>query len=198
MCRDEHVDRSTVPSRRTVLAGVGLATLGTLAGCLGTDEAAPDPIALEEGQFCDVCDMEIAMHPGPVGQAYYADEEALPPGRDGPAWFCSGQCLYTYVLEQSNAGYDPAGAYATDYSTVDWELRTDDGTTVISAHLQADAFELVESLEYVVASDVEGAMGKSLIGFTDADDVDAFVADHGGERYQHGDVSRQLIDSLDM
>lgn len=187
-------------SRRRLLgataAGVGLA----LAGCLGDDEAEiPAPVALDQGQSCDQCNMQIDVHPGPVGQAYYLDDppDDLPADREnGRAQFCSGWCTYTYVFDRADRGTEPAGSYLTDYSGVDYTLSGAGGTTVISAHLGADAFARAEELTHAVDSDVEGAMGASLIGFSSADDAESFVEDHGGTAVDHEDITRQTVAGL--
>lgn len=188
-------------TRRSVLATVAVGGAGALAGCLGGDEAGPDPVALDGGQECDNCGMQIDMHPGPVGEAFYGDDapETLPDDRpNGLAWFCSTKCTYNYRFENEQRGDEPQQSYGTDYTGVDYELVDEGGTTVISAHLEATAFEDLQALTFVVGSDVEGAMGKSLVGFSDGDDASAFADEHGGELVEHGDVTRELLSGLSM
>lgn len=188
-------------TRRSVLATVAVGGVGVLAGCLGGDEAGPEPVTLDEGQECDYCGMQIDMHPGPVGEAYYGDDapEALPDDRpNGLAWFCSTKCTYNYRFENEQRGYEPQQSYGTDYSSVDYEIVDEGGATVISAHLEAAAFGDLQALTFVVGSDVEGAMGKSLIGFSDSDDASSFADEHGGELVVHGEVSRELLSGLSM
>lgn len=187
-------------TRRRVVKTVAAGGVGTLAGCLG-DQAQPDPVALDAGQVCDNCNMRIEMHPGPVGEAFYRDDAppSLPEDREkGIAWFCSSYCTYTYLLESEERGHEPQVSYGTDYSSVDYDLQENQGTTVISAHLEAEAFANVQDLSFVVDSDVEGAMGGSLIGFTDGDDAEAFADEHGGAILAHGDVSREVLSGLGM
>lgn len=180
--------------RRFVAGAVGLVAV---SGCLG-DEDAPDPIALDAGQSCEVCQMVIEEHPGPVGQAFYDDEGALPEGRDvdEPACFCSSTCTYEYVLDEADLGADPVVVYLTDYSTVDWEVYDEQGVEFITSHLEAEAFGDAEGLTLVAGSDALGAMGQSLIGFSETADAEAFADDHGGQLVDHDDVSRELIDGL--
>ena len=189
------VDRT----RRTVLTTIAAGGVGALAGCLGGDRSGPEPVALDQGQSCDYCNMRIEMHPGPVGEAFYGDDvpPSLPEDReDGIAWFCSSTCTYNYLLENQERGYEPQISYGTDYSSVDYELTDDSGTTVISAHLSAEAFADLRDLDFVVNSDVEGAMGSSLIGFTDSEDASAFADEHGGEILTHGDITREVLSGL--
>lgn len=187
-----------VVSRRRLLAAAAAGTAVATAGCLGDSEDAPDPVALDGGQACDSCDMQIDVHPGPAGQAYYLDDPPadLPDREDGAAYFCSSQCTYGYTLEREQRGVEPAGVYATDYSAVDWQVFDDDGVAVISAHLDATAFADATELTYVVDSDVEGAMGASLVGFSDGDDAESFADEHGGTLLDHGDVTLETLAAL--
>jgi copper chaperone NosL len=187
-------------TRRTALGTLGAGAVIALAGCLGgDDEEGPDPVSLDGEYACDNCNMQIQMHPGPVGEAFYLDDtpEQLPEDReDGIARFCSSWCAYTYTLETAQRGPEPAQMYTTDYSTVEYELDQDGETTVISAHLGADAFGDVADLTYVVGSDVEGAMGGSLIGFSSESDAESFAADHGGELLTHDEVTLEVVQGL--
>ena len=186
-------------SRRALLATVAAGGLGAFAGCLGGDREGPDPVSLDQGQSCDNCNMRIEVHPGPVGEAFYGDDAppSLPDDREnGIAWFCSSVCTYTYLLENEERGHEPRISYGTDYSSVDYDLTDDSGTTVISAHLGAEAFADLHELNFVANSDVEGAMGGSLIGFTEGDDAEAFADEHGGEIITHDDVTREVLSAL--
>lgn len=186
--------------RRTVLATIGVGCVGALAGCLGDDSAdVPDPVALDSGQVCDNCGMQIENHPGPVGQSFYLDDppDDLPDDRaDGIARFCSMYCTYTFNFAAEENGFQPAGSYATDYSAVEYDLQVDAGTTVISAHLGAGAFERLDDLTLVVDSAVEGAMGGSLIGFSDATDAESFADEHGGDVLEDDEVTPEVVSAL--
>jgi copper chaperone NosL len=192
----KHTTRSGI-RRRTVLATIAA---GTVAGCLGGDSAdVPEPVALDEGQTCDNCGMQIQNHPGPVGQSYYLDDrpDGLPADReDGVAWFCSTVCTYAFRFDAGENGHEPAGSYGTDYSGVEYRLQEEQGATVISAHLGADAFERLADLTLVVDSAVEGAMGGSLVGFGDAADAEAFAGEHGGTLLEDDEVSREVLSTL--
>ncbi|MFA9504318.1 nitrous oxide reductase accessory protein NosL [Natrinema sp. H-ect1] len=181
--------------RRTILAGSALTGLAALAGCLDGDEASgPDPVTIEDGTNCDNCTMPIVDYPGPVGEAFYDDAEALL-DEDRPAQFCSSLCTYAFTFEHED-DQEPSVTYATDYSSVDYEIDTDGDAPEITSHVEADDFAPITDLTLVVDSEVEGAMGPSMIGFSDTDDADAFQADYGGDLYEHGDVSRDLVMSM--
>ncbi|EMA41873.1 nitrous oxide reductase accessory protein NosL [Halobiforma nitratireducens] len=180
----DHGRVDDVLPRRRVLASVAVvagASVG-LAGCLEDDETADvpaDPVALTDGQACDVCGMVIDDHYGPAGQLFYADGE--PEERDGPAWFDSVTELVTYHEERLERGWELREAFVTDYSAVDYDLVERDGTTYISSHVAAGTFVDATAVEYVVDSAVEGAMGEDFVPFSDEDDAAAFVDEHGGD-----------------
>jgi len=180
-------------TRRGVLGGVGTIGLAAVAGCLGNgDEPVPDPITIEGSQDCDQCTMVIENHPGPAGQAHY-EEPMDAVGEERPAQFCSSLCTYAFTFE---GGEEPDVVYLTDYSTVDYELETSDGEAVISRHLEETAFGDVSDLSLVVDSDVGGAMGASIIPFGETSDADTFYEEHGGDRYEHDEVTRELVMNL--
>lgn len=197
------MDESTSPlgtdravTRRTVLGGAGAACLGTVAGCLGDDEgeSVPEPISIADDQGCDNCTMVVGSHPGPAGQAHYEDPTAVL-DEDRPAQFCSSLCTYAFTFDHE-ADAEPTVSYLTDYSAVEYELEEGDDGPVITRHLDADAFGNASGLTLVVDSDVGGAMGSSLVPFSDADDAAAFQDEHGGDSYDHADVTQELIMSL--
>ncbi|WP_265110208.1 nitrous oxide reductase accessory protein NosL [Halosolutus halophilus] len=181
-------------TRRTVLGAVGAGALGSIAGCLGGDETAdvPEPISIAEDRGCDNCTMVIGNYPGPAGQAHYEDPTAVL-DEDRPAQFCSSLCTYTFTLDQD---VDPTVSYLTDYSTVEYDIEEGDEGPVISRHLDADGFGDRSGLTLIADSDVGGAMGDSLVPFSDGDDAAAFQEEYGGDSYEDGEVTRELIMSL--
>ncbi len=196
------------PTRRTVLTGAALTGLGALAGCLGggsgSEQSVADPVTIESDMRCDNCTMVIGDYPGPAGQSFYEDPEAvLGSGSEGsegdeqdrPAQFCSTRCTYSFTFENESE-QEPEGSYLTDYSAVDYDIDTGGEKPEISRHLDADSFAPLTDLTFVVDSDVQGAMGASLIGFSDGDDADSFQEEHGGDRYEPDEVNRELLQSL--
>ncbi|WP_253738772.1 nitrous oxide reductase accessory protein NosL [Halohasta salina] len=178
--------------RRTMLttAAGGLAV--GLAGCMGGNGAdRPAAVALDEGQTCDQCGMVIEEHPGPTGQVFFEDHLS---DRDGPAWFCSGTCTYTYRSDQEAEGATPIVTYLTDYSAVDYSIEGDQ--PAITAHLAAEDYVVESALSVVAGSEVIGAMGPDLIPFSDTADADAFAEEYGGEVLPATDVDRELVDSI--
>lgn len=189
-------------TRRTFLGVAATTSAASVSGCLGLfgGEEVPEPVTIDAGTACDQCNMLIDRHPGPVGQSYYVDDapSALEDREDGHANFCSTWCLYSFTFDQEQRGFEATGSYATDYSAVEYDIGEDAGTLVIDPvpHLDADAFAPTSELTYVVDSDVEGAMGSSLIGFSDRDDASTFSEEHGGDLVEHSEVSSELISAM--
>lgn len=164
--------------RRRVLAGVATVPAAALAGCLGRDEdgaaSSVEPVDLH-GRACDACGMVIGDHYGPAGQLFYADA-------DGPLAFDSIAELREVYGARDSGRDELRGAFVTDYSRVDYDLDERDGTAYISSHVAADDFADATELAFVDDSGVQGAMGSAIVPFADADDADAFIAEHGGAR----------------
>ncbi|MFC3477690.1 nitrous oxide reductase accessory protein NosL [Halobacterium litoreum] len=184
-------------TRRRVLQGASAAGVAGLAGCLsssGGGDDAPEPVTLGESATCDVCGMVIPNHPGPTAEIFYADEQ--PSGHDNPARFDSTWEAFQYDFEHDD--WDREAFYVTDYSAVDYEIRTDGGQKLISTHPTAEAFADAEDVTFVVGSDVVGAMGRDLVAFGDEADAEAFADEHGGKLASFGDVTPTMIASLGM
>lgn len=188
--------REPLLGRRSVLVG-GAAAVAGLAGCSALDSgSAPAPVALTTDDQCDGCGMVIPNHPGPVAEIFYADER--PSDHDNPAHFCSTWEAFQYDFERQDRGWTVEAFYVTDYSTVDYEVRQSGGDTVLSSHPEADAFADAETVTFVVGSEVKGAMGRDLVGFTDSDDAESFRAEYGGRLAAFDEVTRETVDQLGM
>jgi copper chaperone NosL len=188
------------PTRRTILQATAVGSAVALAGCQGDAADTPEPATLEGDGQCDQCSMVVGEHPGPKGQAYFLDDapSELEDREDGHARFCSVWCLYKYTLEAAATGPTAAVSYATDYSSTDYELGEEAGTTVIDPTPQLDAgvFSDVTSLHFVVDSEVIGSMGSSLIGFATESEAQSFSDEYGGEVLEHDDISLDMINEM--
>ncbi|TMT85648.1 nitrous oxide reductase accessory protein NosL [Haloterrigena sp. H1] len=194
------IDTDRSISRRTVLSGIGAVGLASIAGCSGTggngsgSESVPDPITIDDEKVCDNCSMKIGNYKGPAGQSHYEDPTAVEElDEDRPAQFCSSLCTYTFAFKHESK---PQVSYLTDYSTVDYEVDESTTQTTISRHLEADAFGDVTELTMVAGSDVIGAMGDSIVPFSDADQADEFQAEYGGDIYEHDEITQELVSSM--
>lgn len=186
-------------SRRRLLHGAAALGATAVAGCLGGGESTaeadpPDPIALDAGQPCDVCGMVIADGYGPNGQVAY--EGDYPPDRDGPAHYDSVRELHLDRFGQADRGTDALVTYVTDYSTVDYEVETRDGTRYITGSVAPDTFVEASTAVFVVESGIRGAMGPDMLPFSERADAEAFVDDHGGRVVANDDVTPELVESL--
>jgi len=181
-------------TRRQVLAAAGVASTVGLTGCLGGDGGSepPDPVTLGTNADCDVCGMVIAQHPGPTAEIFYADQQ--PEGHENPARFDSTWEAFQYDFDHED--WTREGFYVTDYSTVDYELREDGGQTVISTYYDAESFTDATDVTFVVGSEVVGAMGKDLIGFSERENAEAFRDEHGGDLAPFDDVTPTMVATL--
>ncbi|WP_136715391.1 nitrous oxide reductase accessory protein NosL [Halorientalis salina] len=191
-------------SRRRLLGGVAAGAALALAGCSETTGPGgetttadlPDAITLTTDDACEVCGMIIPNHPGPTTEIFYPDNE--PSGHENPARFDSTWEAFQYDFERQDRGWERSVMYVTDYSTVEYDVFEDEGTTMISTHPEADAFTTASEVTFVAGSSVEGAMGQDLIAFSADDDAGSFADEYGGERVAVEDVTPELIAQLGM
>ena len=190
----------TALSRRTfgrLAAGSSAMILGSsLAGCASQGEEVPDPVTMTQSDSCDVCGMVIPNHPGPSTEIFYRDEQ--PSGHDNPARFDSTWEAFQYDFERQDRGWERTGFYVTDYSSVEYTLTQDGDSTLISTHPEAEAFVDASEVTFVANSEVKGAMGRDLIGFTVEADAESFSDDHGGTLLPFEDVTRETVAGLGM
>lgn len=185
-------------SRRAVLRAGGAAAAVGLAGCSSLTgesceyETDPAATALTDQKRCDECGMVIDQHPGPVGQIFYCNNE--PESHANPAWFDAlNPCLFDYHFSKEDQDWSPTAIYVTDYSSVDWEVYTEDGEQFISSYVEAEAFAPARDLTYVARSDVKGAMTTAIVPFGDEGDAEAFSDEYGGELLAFEDVTPALV-----
>jgi len=180
-------------TRRQFVTGATTAVAAGLAGCLGGDgtDDAPAPITVPDGATCDVCGMTITQQPGPTAEIFYAD--ARPDDHDNPARFDSVWEAFQFDFRRD---WTRTAFYVTDYSAVDYDVRTDGDRQLLSAHDEQTAFVDATAATYVVGSAVVGAMGRDLVGFTDRADADRFRDEYGGDLAAFDDVTPALISSL--
>jgi nitrous oxide reductase accessory protein NosL len=180
-----------------VLVGGGAAAVGSLAGCLGgigDGGTAPEPATLTDEDSCDVCGMVITKHPGPDAEIFYPDRR--PNDHDNPAHFCSTWEAFQFDFARRDEGWERSAFYVTDYSSVDYELLSEGGESLISSHPEAEAFVAAEEVTFVVGSEVKGSMGRDLIGFSERADAESFLSEHGGELAELDDVTPTMIEQL--
>jgi copper chaperone NosL len=180
-------------SRRTVLSATAVG-VSALAGCSGfrTGGGQPEAVTLTEEDSCDVCGMVIPNHPGPSSEIFYADNE--PNDHANPARFDSTWEAFKFDFAREDWTRD--AFYVTDYSAVDYEIKTDDDQKLISRHVGEETFADAQSVTFVVGSEVVGTMGEDLIAFSDEGDAESFNDEHGGDLVTFDDVTPTMISQL--
>ena len=137
--------------------------------------------------------MVVGDHPGPNGEIFYREER--PATHDNPARFDSLRgCLFPYYFEHERLGWEAVAVYVTDYSTVDYTLTSEGDRTFVSSHTDAASFTDARTAQYVVGSDVHGAMGADLFPFSARADAEAFAATYGGDVLGFDDVSPATLE----
>ncbi|MFB6106430.1 MAG: nitrous oxide reductase accessory protein NosL [Halobacteriaceae archaeon] len=192
-----HAGDDAAVTRRALLGGGAAVAVAAVAGCAGRpggDGDGPDPVTLTTADACDVCGMVIPNHPGPSAEIFYADHG--PTGHDGPAHFDSTWEAFEYDFEKQDAGWTREAFYVTDYSAVDYEVFTEGGDSLLSTHPEAGAFVDAAAVTFVVGSEVRGAMGRDLVGFSAADDARAFREEYGGETATLDEVTPMTVAQL--
>jgi nitrous oxide reductase accessory protein NosL len=179
-----------------VLSGIAGLGATALAGCLGgtgtETPAPPGAVTISDEATCDVCGMVISKHPGPTAQVFYADTQ--PNGHSNPARFDSTWEAFKFDFERDD--WTRQSFYVTDYSSVEYQITTDQGQKLISRHVGADTFADATGVTFIAASSVVGTMGEDLLGFSSRDDAESFRADHGGDVVTFDEVTPTLISQL--
>ncbi|WP_018257552.1 nitrous oxide reductase accessory protein NosL [Halomicrobium katesii] len=174
-----------------LLCGIGL------SGCLGltgdqSSRPVPDPVDLSGSKTDDQGGMVIGNHGGPNGQIFY--KEHSPEDHENPAWFHTLTFgLFPYYFEHERRGWKATVIYVTDYSTVDYSIRTGKNQTSISAPTAPETFADATEMTYVVESDVSGGMGPALLPFSVPDDAEAFIGNHGGRTVTFDEITSRFI-----
>ncbi|WP_136715758.1 nitrous oxide reductase accessory protein NosL [Halorientalis salina] len=186
-------------TRRRLVAGAA-AGVGAVAGCteLSSEstpsEPLPDPVTMTTDDACEACGMIIPNHPGPTTEVFYP--EHTPSGHANPARFCSTWEAFHYDFQRQDRGWDRSVMYVTDYSAVDYRLMSERGETLISTHVDAEAFVDAREVVFLAGSAIKGAMGRDLLAFSDRADADDLESEYGGELVELDEVTPQLISQL--
>ena len=118
------------------------------------------PVAFEAGDECHICGMIITELPGAKAQAVDSRSSNVQK-------FCSTQDMLSWWLQPENKNLK-AELYVHDMVKTPWEHPQDE-------HL-IDA----RSAWYVVGSSVQGAMGPSLVSFSEREAAETLAATKGG------------------
>jgi len=132
-----------------------------------------DPITFEKADECHVCGMAITRFAGPKGQAFETRSDKV-------RKFCSTLDLVVWYLQPENKPNIKA-IYVHDMGRSPWESPNDEH--LISAR---DAV-------FVIGSDMQGSMGKTLASFLKETDAAKFAEQHGGELVVFNGLSLELL-----
>lgn len=192
MCDHDGGRRSL--SRRQVLGTGAAVAVGAVAGCTSlTGGGEPSaPLAVASDWSCDDCGMVISQHPGPNGQVFFRSNR--PEGHDNPARFDAlKSCLFPYLRAKEREGWTAEAVYATDYSSVDYEIKEDGDSPTISSHTAAESFADATAMWFVVESDLRGAMGKDFVPFSVEADAEALADEWNGRVVAYDDIGPALL-----
>jgi len=132
-----------------------------------------DPVAFESSDECHVCGMVITRFNGPKGQVFETRSNQM-------RKFCSTTELIFWYLQPENKN-NVAEIYVHDMSKTSWNKPDD--THLILAR---DAF-------FVINSDMQGSMGKTLVSFLSTRDAAIFTKEHGGQVITFNALSLSLL-----
>lgn len=138
-----------------------------IAACREDTVQVPAAVDMTEDALGFYCQMELAEHDGPKGQAHLD-------GMPAPIFFSQVRDViaYLHMPEQSHA---VQAAYVQDMSGADWSAPGD--------------WMRVEDALYVAGSDAVGGMGAAeFVPFSDRAAADAFVSRHGGQVLAYGEI----------
>ena len=163
---------------------INLAKSAALAACLlgasllaGCGEKAEEvreivPVAIHDSDECHVCGMIIQEFPGPKGQAVEK--------RGAVRKFCSSAEMFGWWLQPENR-LATAKMFVHDMARSDWQAPDDE-------HL-IDA----STAYYVVAPNLQGAMGVPLASFAEQAAAEQFAQMQGGQVLRIDDITAELL-----
>ena len=130
--------------------------------------------AIEYGDECFICGMEIKRFPGPKGQALLHHSAH-------PIKFCSSNELLGWLLQPDTPGVLHS-AYVHDMGkATSWATPND------------DYYIDVKKAWYVIGHSQKGAMGVSLASFTKKQDAQKFKNDFGGRLIGYSEIDNQML-----
>ncbi len=155
-------------------SAIGLMSL-LLIGCEQTeqDRMLRQAVAIESSDECHLCGMVIAEYPGPKGESFQGDGNAV-------VKFCSTRDMFSYILQPENSR-QVREVYVHDMSQTPWHKPED------------DYFINAKDAWFVVGSNQTGAMGKTLASFSKQQDAKAFSERYGGQVYDYESISIDIL-----
>lgn len=156
------------------LAAAGLMSVA-LVGC-GDKSANEHRHGAEEitaETTCELDGMSLADYPGPKAQIQYADQ-------DHASFFCDTVELFSMLLEGEQVR--PLRAvFVQDMGQADWDNPKGHWINAKTAF-------------YVVGSEREGSMGKTIASFAKKEDAENFAKTYGGKVFAFADIKPGMVD----
>ncbi len=147
-----------------------------LAGCGRQDHAAQIAVAIQKGDICTSCGMEIGPAPGPRAEAYLAGK---------PVKFGSTRDFFAFVT-QPDIVHQLGALYVQDTARIDW------------AHPSGDPKSFVEARAayYVGWQEEPGEMGPTFASFARQADAEAFRRTHGGVLLRFDQITPDVVTAV--
>ncbi len=151
-----------------------------LSACNGSGNSASKkhgPVAIKPGDVCHLCGMLILKYPGPKGELY---------DRNGHVYkFGSTRDMFSWYLQPENRN-NTEEIYVHDMGRASWKKPND--KYLIPAR----------SAWYVVGSDMNGAMGQTLVSFKQKADAQIFILKHGGRLLPFKDITQAVMTKMNQ
>lgn len=158
--------------------GSVLLALALAAGCGTTATPSRPAAAVQPGDTCAVCGMELSQSPGPRAQAWASD-------RARPLIFDSTRDFFAFVLQPENRSR-LQGLYVQDAARIDWQHPGRDADTFIDARRAV----------YVAWQPLAGSMGPTFAPFGSRADAETFARAHGGAILAFDGITPELVATL--
>jgi copper chaperone NosL len=165
-----------MPVRFSYAAVLALLLL-PLAGCgKQAGDASQIAIAIQKGDICTACGMEIEPQPGPRAEAYLAGK---------PVKFGSTRDFFAFAT-QPDVVHQLGALYVQDSAHIDWSHPSGDPKSFVDARVAT----------YVGWQRLPGEMGPTFASFARQADAEAFRKIHGGVLLRFDQITPAVVTGL--
>ncbi|WP_144211315.1 nitrous oxide reductase accessory protein NosL [Shewanella donghaensis] len=135
--------------------------------------AIHDSQAIHDHDRCHMCGMMIKKYPGPKGELFLKNSDAIPK-------FCSTRDMFNFVLQPENQR-QVSQVFVHDMAKTSWEMPED------------DSFIDGTKAWYVYGSSRKGVMGPSVGSFSSVDAAQHFAKEFGGAVLAYDEVTLEIL-----
>jgi copper chaperone NosL len=155
-----------------------LAFLGLMLAACGrqNDSASQIAIAIQKGDICTACGMEIEPQPGPRAEAYVGGK---------PVKFGSTRDFFAFVT-QPDIVHQLGTLYVQDCTRINWEHPSGDPKSFVEARTAI----------YVGWQRKAGEMGPTFASFARKADAEAFRRANGGVLLRFDQITAGMVTAL--